>query len=103
SLLCFSTKRWSEEVKRGSLFLHHVRLEGEVLHDSRRILSGGLDAVAERAPDIAGELQRQRTRLRLYRDLTRLNGHHLFALADLYAIGKAAAIARCSELGEVTF
>jgi predicted nucleotidyltransferase len=103
SLLCFSIERWQEEVERGALFLHHVRLEGEALHDPQGIVSTGLAAVAERPPDVAGELLRQRRHLRLYRDLTRLNGHHLFALAHLYAIGKAAAIARCTELGQPTF
>lgn len=103
SLLCFSMERWEEEVERGALFLHHVRLEGEALHDPDGVLGGGLASVADRLPDVAGELETLRRRLRLYRDLSRLNGRHLFALAHLYSIGKAAAIARCIQLDEPTF
>jgi hypothetical protein len=103
SLLCFSVERWQEEVERGTLFLHHVGLEGATLYDPEGVLGAGLAAVAERPPDVAGEIRKQLRRLRLYRDLERLNGQHLFALAHLYAIGKATAIARCSELGEAIF
>jgi predicted nucleotidyltransferase len=103
SLLCFSAERWQEEVERGTLFMHHVRLEGEPIYDPDGLLRAGLASVAGRPPDVEGELQRQLGRLRLYRDLTRLNGQHLFALAHLYAIGKATAIARCIELGEPIF
>lgn len=103
SLLSFSIERWQEDVERGSLFLHHVRLEGQTLYDPDGVLQHGLAAIAERPPDVAGEIQRQLRRLRLYRDLGRLNGQHLFALAHLYAIGKATAIARCIELGEAIF
>lgn len=103
SLICFSEGQWWDEVSRGSLFLHHVRLEGVPIYDPRRVLQDGFEAGAQKTPDVGGELQRQLDRLRLYRDVTRLNGQHLFALAHLYAIGKAAAIARCVELGQPTF
>lgn len=103
SPVCFSISRWQEEAERGALFLHHIRLEGEILYDPRGVLRMGMNAVAERPPDVAGEIQTQLRRLRLYRDLNRLNGQHLFALAHLYAIGKATAIARCMEFGEGIF
>jgi hypothetical protein len=103
SLQCLSTKRWEAEAERGSLFLHHVRLEGQTLYDPQGVLEAGLALVSGRPPDTAGEIRRQHRRLNLYRDLSRLNGQHLFALAHLYAIGKATAIARCIEFGEPIF
>jgi predicted nucleotidyltransferase len=103
SLICFSTEQWWDEVRRRSLFLHHVRLEGEAIYDPDDVLRRGLASVGRTSPDVGGELRRQLDRLRLYRDVERLNGQHLFALAHLYAIGKAAAIARCAELGRPTF
>jgi hypothetical protein len=54
-------------------------------------------------PDVRTEIDAQLRRLRLYRDLRRLNGRHLFALAHLYGLGKTTAIARCVELGEPVF
>ena len=103
SLLSYSTDRWMEDVARGSLFLHHLRLEGRILYDSKGLLESGLEAIAARPPDVVGEIHMQLRRLRLYDDLDRLNGQHLFALAHLYAIGKATAIARCVGLGEPIF
>jgi predicted nucleotidyltransferase len=103
SLICFSSEQWWDEVRRGSLFLHHVRLEGQAFYDPDEVVKRGLASVGRTSPDVGGELRRQLDRLRLYRDLERLNGQHLFALAHLYAIGKAAAIARCVELGRPTF
>jgi len=103
SLLSSTVERWTEDVEGGSLFVHHVRLEGEVLHDPRDFLARSFE-VAERRPlDVRGDIERQIRSLRLYRDLSRLNGQHLFALSHLYAIGKAVAIARCAELGKPTF
>jgi predicted nucleotidyltransferase len=103
SVLPFSVERWLEEAADGSLFVHHVRLEGAVLLDRDGVLRRGFDLVAARRPNVQHELRRQISRLRLYRDPERLNGQHLFALAHLYAIGKSVAIARCAELGEMTF
>jgi Nucleotidyltransferase domain len=103
SLLCFSVKRWRSEAERGSLFLHHVRAEGDVLYDPQFVLQAGLTVLASRPPDVAGEIQRQRRRLRLYRNPERLNGQHLFALAHVFAIGKATAIARCIDSGDEIF
>jgi predicted nucleotidyltransferase len=103
SLLCLSTDRWEHETRRATLFVTHLRLEGQTLYDRDGILKAGLDAAAQQPPDVEGEVRRQLKRLRLYRDLERLNGQHLFVLAHLYAIGKAIAIARCVELGEPIF
>ena len=103
SLLSFSREQWLEEARDGSLFVHHVRLEGQPLFDPEGVLRQGLALSAARAPNVARELRRQLNRLRLYREPERLNGQHLFALSHLYAIGKAVAIARCVGLGENTF
>jgi predicted nucleotidyltransferase len=103
SLISFSAQRWLDEAADGSLFVHHVRLEGAVLFDRDGVLRQGFELAAEREPNVQDELRRQIGRLRLYRDPDRLNGQHLFALSHLYAIGKAVAIARCVELGETTF
>jgi len=103
SFLNFSRLRWEEDVRRGSLFLQHVRLEGRTLYDPHAFLRRGLKALAAGKPDVMGEIETQRRRLRLYRDLERLNGQHLFTLAHLYRIGKATAIAQCVALGEPVF
>jgi predicted nucleotidyltransferase len=42
SLICFSTEQWWDEVRRRSLFLHHVRLEGETIYDPDEVLHRGL-------------------------------------------------------------
>lgn len=103
SVIPFSARRWLDEARDGSLFLHHLKLEGVVLMDREGLVRRGLELVARTGPNVRQELERQLTRLRLYRDPARLNGEHLFALSHLYAIGKAVAIARCMELGETTF
>ncbi|MDX6424544.1 MAG: hypothetical protein QOI67_2015 [Gaiellaceae bacterium] len=103
SFLNFSRIRWEEDVGRGNLFLQHVRIEGRTLYDPHDVLARGLKALAAREPDVSGEIETQRRRLRLYRDLERLNGQHLFTLAHLYRIGKATAIAQCVALGEPVF
>lgn len=103
SFLIYTDTAWLRDAREGSLFIEHVRLEGETLHDADGVLEEGLEALARRGPDPSAELQRRLRQVRLYRDPARLNGQHLFALSHLYAIGKAVAIARCSQLGKTTF
>lgn len=103
SLISYSREDLTMEATSGSLFLHHVRLEGVTMHDRHRTLCDVLDIAAARAPNVSAEFDRQLRRLRLYREPERLNGEHLFALAHLYAIGKAVAIARCVALDEPVF
>jgi predicted nucleotidyltransferase len=103
SLLCFSRAGWGTEVSSGSLFVHHVRLEGRPLIDREGLLREGFETAARQKPNVEAELRRQVNRLRLYRKPERLNGEHLFALSHLYAIGKAVAIARCIELDAPIF
>ena len=103
SLICYARSDWIAEAQAGSLFVHHVRLEGQPLFDRDGSLKAGFQAAAARRPNVEAELRRQVSRLRLYSDPARLNGQHLFALSHLYAIGKAVAIARCVELNEPTF
>jgi nucleotidyltransferase-like protein len=103
SFISYSLEGLMAEAASGSLFLHHVRLEGVTLHDRAGMLRNALNIAASRPPDVAAEIQRQLKRLRLYREPERLNGEHLFALAHLYAIGKGIAIARCVALHEPVF
>lgn len=103
SLLCFSRNSWGADVENGSLFVHHVRLEGVPLLDREGVLKASLDLAGRTKPNVAHELDRQVARLRLYRHPERLNGEHLFALSHMYAIGKAVAIARCIELDQPVF
>jgi hypothetical protein len=103
SFITYSTERMRTEAASGSLFLHHVRLEGVILHDREGTLRQGLDVAAARPPNVPAEIERQLKRLRLYREPERLNGEHLFALAHFYAIGKAIAIARCVALDQPVF
>lgn len=103
SFISFSRKAWAAEIERGSLFVHHLRLEGVALLDRDGELEAAFADAPRHPPDAERELRHQLRRLRLYREPERLNGEHLFALSHLYAIGKAIAIARCFELGEPTF
>jgi predicted nucleotidyltransferase len=103
SLLPHTPAKWLGEAARGSLFVHHVRTEGSVLTDPDGTFARSFAIAAEAGMDIAGELRMRSARLRLFRDLRRLNGQHLFALSQLYSIGKGVAIARCAEFGELTF
>jgi hypothetical protein len=41
ALVCFNLDRWNEEVRRSTLFLHHIRLEGEILFDPAGLVAGG--------------------------------------------------------------
>jgi hypothetical protein len=103
SFISYSEEALRAEAAAGSLFLHHVRLEGLVLHDPQETLRVAFEVLCARPPNIKAEIDRQLSRLRLYEEPERLNGEHLFALAHLYAIGKAIAIARCVSLGEPVF
>jgi predicted nucleotidyltransferase len=103
SLLCFSRRSWAAEAEKGSLFVHHARLEGVPLLDRDGALTASFELAARTEPNVNQELRRQLARLRLYRNPERLNGEHLFALSHLYAIGKAVAIARCVQLNEPIF
>lgn len=103
SFIVFSRDGLEKAASGGSLFLLHVRLEGEVLFEREGIATDALAATEAAAPAVRAEVDRQLRRLDLYRDPARLNGHYLFALSHVYAIGKAVAIARCIELGDPTF
>jgi predicted nucleotidyltransferase len=103
AFLVHTETAWLREAQAGSLFLEHVRLEGETLYDPDGVIERGLDALSRRGPDPDVELRRRLGQLRLYRDPARLNGQHLFALSHLYSVGKAVAIVRCAELGRTTF
>jgi hypothetical protein len=103
SLLCLGEGQLREEAASGSVFLHHVRLEGEPIADPDGVLRSALEIAACRSPDVAREVSRQLAKLQLYRDLGRYNRQHLFVLSDLYSIGKAIAIARCVEADDATF
>jgi predicted nucleotidyltransferase len=103
SFLIYTDTAWLGDAQDGSLFLEHVRLEGETLYDPDGVIEQALEALSRRGPDADAELRRRLRQLRLYRDLARLNGQHLFALSHLYAVGKAVAIARCAQLGKTTF
>lgn len=103
SFIVFSEEGFKKAARGGSLFLLHVRLEGEVLYERGGIATDALAATEAAAPAVRADVDRQLRRLDLYRDPVRLNGHHLFALSHVYSIGKAIAIARCIELDAPTF
>lgn len=103
SLLSFSRDQWLAEAAAGSLFINHIEAEGVPLFTRDGTLAAGLEQAREQPPNVSAELSRQVGRLRLYREPSRLNGEHLFALSHLYAIGKAVAIARCIEIGTPIF
>jgi predicted nucleotidyltransferase len=103
SLLPQTSEGWLDEAARGSLFVHHVAREGTVLMDLDGTLAESFAVVKRVGIDIDAEVRLRSARLRLFGDLRRFNGRHLFALSQLYSIGKGLAIARCAEYGEVTF
>lgn len=103
ALLPYTPDSWQRQLERGDLFLMHVASEGVVLFDRDGRMNAVLTAASEREPDVRGEKARQLARLNPYRDPTRLNGNCLFALARVFSVAKAIAIARTIELGEPTF
>lgn len=103
SLIVRDEARWLRAVERGSLFVLHARLEGAVVLDPDRWLEATLGRAARVPPDVAGELRRQRRRLRVLEDLSRFNGRFLFVLRDLFSVGKASAIAHCVAFNEPIF
>ena len=103
SLICRTPDQVREMAFGGSLFLYHVRTEGKVLHDPDGFLADVFDATARVPLDTKGEIRRRAAGLRHYRHLERFGNRYLFALADLYAIGKGIAVAWCAELEQPTF
>lgn len=94
---------WKIKAAAGDLFAAHVALEGQPLFDPDGVLAAAAKTIRAGNLDTREDVRRQMHRLRLYRDVGRWNGNHLFALARLYAIGKTIAIARCAESGEPLF
>jgi predicted nucleotidyltransferase len=103
SLLPYTEASWNRQVGRGDLFVAHVVSEGIPLHDIEGRLARALDGASRRPRDVLVEKTRQLARLAPYRDIRRLNGNCLFALARIYSVGKAVAIARTVELGSPRF
>jgi predicted nucleotidyltransferase len=103
ALIIYTVDRLSTEAASGSLFLRHCALEGALLYDPLGIAAMTMREIVRRPPDVAAELRKQLAKLRLYRHPERLNGRCSAALSHLYSIGKAAAIARCVDLGQPIF
>jgi hypothetical protein len=103
SLICKSPEQLEQLASQGSLFFEHVRTEGQVVHDPSGIFADAFAAAATVPLDTDGEIRRRVASLKHYRDLDRFGGNYLFALAHIYGIAKGIAIARCAELGSVTF
>lgn len=103
SLICKTPEQLEELVARGSLFLAHVREEGVVRYDPDGLLAAAFRAAAGVPLDVEGEIRRRRSALAHYRNLDRFGDNYLFALANLYGIGKGIAIARCAAMGATTF
>jgi hypothetical protein len=103
SLVCRTPTQLAEMAREGSLFLHHVRTEGQVLHDPNALLAAAFETARNVPLDVKGELERHTAGLRHFDDLERFGGRYLFALADLYGIGKGMAVAWCAALDQPTF
>jgi hypothetical protein len=103
ALIVRAADSWLERARAGDLFVAHAVMEGKVLHDPHHLLERTREELQDAPLDFEGDIRRQLHQLRLYRDPRRLNGNHLFALAHLFGIGKAVAIARCAEWGSLTF
>jgi len=103
ALIVRAAESWLERASEGDLFVAHAVMEGKVFHDPNGLLERAREALRGGPLDTKGDIRRQLHLLRLYRDPGRLNGNHLFALAHLFGIGKAVAIARCVEWGTPTF
>jgi hypothetical protein len=74
----------------GSVFLTHVRREGEILQDERGLLAGVLAEEPEVNIDAGFTLQL--LRLEPYRDLRRFRGQYLFCLQQAYSVGRAVVL-----------
>jgi hypothetical protein len=74
SLICKTPGQLGQLASQGSLFLEHVRTEGQVVHDPLRILADAF-AIASTVPlDTDGEVRRRLASLKHYRDLDRFGG-----------------------------
>lgn len=103
SLICRTPEQLREMAQDGSLFLHHMRTEGKVLYDPDALLADIFDIAARVPLDTQGEIRRKSAGLRHYQHLDRFGDRYLFALADLYGIGKGIAVAWCAGFGQPTF
>lgn len=103
SLICRTTEQMREMALTGSLFLDHVRTEGKVLYDPDHVIADVFAVACNTPLDAKSEIRRRAAGLRHYRNLERFGGRYQFALADLYGIAKAIAVAWCVTLDKPTF
>jgi predicted nucleotidyltransferase len=90
-LTVVSEGRIRNHFQKRTVFAAHLTREGRVLWDDSGVLTGLMDQHPRDIPVLESSkgLGRQ---LRIYEDLDWCNGHYLFCLADLYAIGRSAAM-----------
>jgi predicted nucleotidyltransferase len=90
-LTVVSEGRIRKHFQNRTVFAAHLTREGRILRDS----SGVLTKLMNRHPRDAPVLENSRglgRQLSIYEDLAWCNGQYLFCLADLYAIGRSAAM-----------
>ena len=101
SLLCFTPQELDAQRRQGAYFIDHVRREGEILYDPRRILWRLMNEPY--TPNIQREVKSLVRRSTMYTRVERFSGYHLFCLAHLYAIGKAVIILALASAGVAQF
>ena len=103
SLIVRSEELFEHLSLTGALFVLHVRLEGQTLFDRDRWLTDCLQATREVRPDPEATFSWAEGELGRYRDLRRFNGIFLFALARIYSVARALAIAESVRHGRPRF
>lgn len=103
SLIVQTRERFSQLTERGALLAVHVHEEGRILVDKAGWLRRQLDATQSTAADPDWTFAWAAREVRRYERIERFNDLYLFALARLYSIGRAVAIALSVKGGTPAF
>jgi hypothetical protein len=93
SLICYTFDQLRELLTAASPFARHLQLQAKVLYDPTGTLEPLLrNDCTDRNLDVQRELQSRMAQLHIYENLDKFDGNFLFALSNLYSIGKSIVI-----------
>lgn len=103
SVMVRSALHFARSAEGGTLFALHIRNEARILFDRDAWLANLLSATADVPVDTGWTLAWAERELSLYEHLERFNGIFLHALARLFSLGRAVAIALTALSGKPEF
>lgn len=103
SVMVRSALHFKRSAEGGTLFALHIRTEARILFDRNAWLANLLTATADVPVDTGWTLAWAERELALYEHLDRFNGIFLHALARLFSLGRAVAIALTALNGKAEF